>query len=87
MELDLVKKTPRQLIAGDSGSSSIITGPRPALSDGGAKWALTHFCWRRSLRCTDQSGLQQIEFGSPIHLAFDKLQSCDLTFRLSVRPR
>lgn len=37
MELDLVKKTPRQAIAGDSGSSSIITGPRPALSDGGAK--------------------------------------------------
>ncbi len=35
MELDLVKKTPRQPTAGDS--SSIITGPRPALSDGGAK--------------------------------------------------
>jgi transposase len=32
MELDLVKKTPRQPIAGDSGSSSIITGPRPVLS-------------------------------------------------------
>ncbi len=37
MELDLVKKTPRQPTAGDSGSSSIITGPQPALSDGGAK--------------------------------------------------
>ena len=37
MELDLVKKTPRQPTAGDSGSSSIITGPRPAPSDGGAK--------------------------------------------------
>ena len=35
MELDLVKKTPRQPTAGDSESSSIITGPRPALSDGG----------------------------------------------------
>lgn len=29
--------TPRQPIAGDSGNSSIITGPRPALSDEGAK--------------------------------------------------
>jgi hypothetical protein len=37
MQLDLVKKTPRLPIAGDSGSSSIITGPRPVLSDGGAK--------------------------------------------------
>lgn len=37
MELDLVKKTPRQAIASDIGSSSIITGPRPALSDEGAK--------------------------------------------------
>ena len=37
MELDLVKKTPRQPIAGDSGNSSIVTGPRPVLSDGGAK--------------------------------------------------
>jgi hypothetical protein len=37
MELDLVKKTPRQPIAADSASSSIISGPRPALSDGGAK--------------------------------------------------
>jgi transposase-like protein len=36
MELDLVNKTPRQPTAGDSGSSSITTGPRPALSDGGA---------------------------------------------------
>ena len=33
MELDLVKKTARQATAGDSGSSSIITGSRPALSD------------------------------------------------------
>jgi len=37
MELDLVKKTPRKAIASDSGSSSIITGPRLAPSDGGAK--------------------------------------------------
>lgn len=37
MELDLVKKTPRQPIVGDSGNSSIVTGPRPVLSDGGAK--------------------------------------------------
>lgn len=37
MELDLVKKTPRQAIAGDSGNSSIVTGPLPVLSDGGAK--------------------------------------------------
>lgn len=36
MELDLAKKTPRQGIASYSGSSSIITGPRTALSDGGA---------------------------------------------------
>jgi transposase len=36
MELDLMKKTPRQPIAGDSGNSSIVTGPRPALPDGGA---------------------------------------------------
>ncbi len=28
MELDLVKKTPRQPIVGDSGNSSIVTGPR-----------------------------------------------------------
>jgi transposase len=37
MELDMVKKTPRQPIAGDSGNSSIITGPRPVLSDGEVK--------------------------------------------------
>lgn len=37
MELDLVKKTPRQPIVGDSASSSIITGPRLAPSDEGAK--------------------------------------------------
>ncbi|CAN7722510.1 hypothetical protein [Neorhizobium sp. LjRoot104] len=37
MKLDLVAKPPRQPIASDSGNLSIITGPRPALSDGGAK--------------------------------------------------
>ena len=37
MELDLAKKTPRPLIAGDSERSSIITGPRPAPSNGGVK--------------------------------------------------
>ena len=37
MELDLVKKTPRQPIAGGNENSSIVTGPRPAPSDGGAK--------------------------------------------------
>ena len=37
MGLDLMKKTPRPPIARDSGNSSIITVPRPALSDGGAK--------------------------------------------------
>lgn len=37
MELDLVKKTPRQPIAGDSERSFIVTGPRPAPSDGGVK--------------------------------------------------
>ena len=28
-------------------------------------------------RCADQSCLQQIESCSPVHLAFDELQSCD----------
>jgi transposase len=37
MELDLAKKAPRPLIAGDSESSFIITGPRPAPSNGGVK--------------------------------------------------
>jgi transposase len=37
MELDLAKKTPRPLIAGDSERSFIITGPRPAPSNGGVK--------------------------------------------------
>ena len=37
MELDLVKKTPRLRLVSDNESSSIITGPRPAPSDGGAK--------------------------------------------------
>ncbi|MBT1315021.1 transposase [Phocaeicola dorei] len=37
MELDLAKKTPRQATACDSERSFIVTGPRPALSDGGAK--------------------------------------------------
>ena len=34
MELDLVKKTPRQPIAGGNEKSSIVTGPRPAPFDG-----------------------------------------------------
>ncbi|SIR40365.1 Transposase and inactivated derivatives [Rhizobium sp. RU35A] len=37
MELDLAKKTPRQPGAGGNEKCSIVTGPRPALSDGGAK--------------------------------------------------
>jgi transposase len=37
MELDLAKKTPRPLIAGDSDRSFIITGPRPAPSNGDVK--------------------------------------------------
>lgn len=37
MELDLVKKTPRQPIAVGNEKSSIVTGPGPAPSDGGAK--------------------------------------------------
>ncbi|MFC2255192.1 hypothetical protein ACETRX_37180 [Labrys portucalensis] len=37
MELDFAKKTPRQPTAGDSERSSIITGPRAVLSDGGVK--------------------------------------------------
>jgi transposase-like protein len=37
MELDLAKKTPRQPTAGDSERSFIVTGPRPAPSDGGVK--------------------------------------------------
>lgn len=36
MELDLVKKTPRLSIAGDNEKSFIVTGPRPALSEGDA---------------------------------------------------
>ncbi|WP_095205382.1 transposase [Mesorhizobium carmichaelinearum] len=37
MELDLAKKTPRLATAGDSERSLIVTGPRPALSDGVVK--------------------------------------------------
>jgi transposase len=37
MELELVKKTPRLRLVSDSENSSIITGPKPAQSDGGAK--------------------------------------------------
>ena len=37
MELELVKKTPRLRLVSDSENSSIITGPKPAPSDGGAK--------------------------------------------------
>ena len=37
MELDLAKKTPHPLIAGDSERSFIITGPRPAPSNGDVK--------------------------------------------------
>jgi len=37
MELDLVKKTPRLRLVSDNVESSIITGPRPALSEGGVK--------------------------------------------------
>lgn len=37
MELDLVKKTPRLRLVSDNENSSIITGPKPAPSDGGAK--------------------------------------------------
>jgi hypothetical protein len=37
MELDLTKKTPRLRLVSDNETSSIITGPRPAPSEGGAK--------------------------------------------------
>lgn len=37
MELELVKKTPRLRLVSDNGNSSIITGPKPVPSDGGAK--------------------------------------------------
>lgn len=37
MELDLLKKTPRLRLVSDSENSSIISGPRPAPSDGDAK--------------------------------------------------
>lgn len=37
MELDWVKKTPRLRLASNNENSSIITGPKPAPSDGGAK--------------------------------------------------
>ncbi|CAN7729192.1 hypothetical protein LJR084_006313 [Variovorax sp. LjRoot84] len=37
MELELVKKTPRLRLVSDNENSSIITGPKPAPSDGGAK--------------------------------------------------
>jgi transposase-like protein len=37
MELELVKKTPRLRLVSDNENSSIITGPKPVPSDGGAK--------------------------------------------------
>jgi hypothetical protein len=37
MELELVKKTPHLRLVSGSENSSIITGPKPAPSDGGAK--------------------------------------------------
>ena len=37
MELDLVKKTPRLRLVSDNETLSIVTGLKPALSDGGAK--------------------------------------------------
>ena len=37
MELDLLKKAPRLHLVSDSASSSIVTGPKAAPSDGGAK--------------------------------------------------
>jgi transposase len=37
MELDLAKKTPRQPTEADNGRPFIVTGPRPAPSDGGVK--------------------------------------------------
>lgn len=37
MELDLVKKTPRLRLVNDSENLSIVTGPKLAPSDGGAK--------------------------------------------------
>lgn len=37
MELDLLTKTPRQPIADGSEKSSIVSGPRPALYDEGAR--------------------------------------------------
>lgn len=37
MELELVKKTPRLRLVSDNENSSIITGPKPAPSDRGAK--------------------------------------------------
>jgi transposase-like protein len=37
MELDLLKKTPRLRLVSDSESSSIVSGPKPAPSAGGAK--------------------------------------------------
>ena len=37
LTMELVKKTPRQPIVGSNDKSSIVTGPRPAQSEGGAK--------------------------------------------------
>jgi transposase len=37
MDLDLVKKTPRLRLVGDNENLSIVTGPKPAPFDGGAK--------------------------------------------------
>jgi len=37
MELDLVKKTPRPRLVSDNENLSIVSGPKPAPSDEGAK--------------------------------------------------
>ncbi len=37
MELDLLKKTPRLRVASNNENSSIVSGPKAAPSDGGAK--------------------------------------------------
>jgi len=37
-------------------------------------------------RCTNQSGLKQIDLCPPIHLALDQLEFCDLSFCLAVGP-
>ena len=37
-------------------------------------------------RCADDECLEQIEFSSSVHLAFDELELGDLTLGLAVRP-